>query len=233
MATRIDMTNYFDSFGKTAVPGSIPVNAFAFGLVIQDRNIRGVTAGIRDSHIPFQYLSESGIPPWAKSANWSDIEVGGRFENIQAYSHSNNQEFNIELMYHAEGTEELKHKTPWTLENITRICTKLESLVFPQYDNKFSPPNFCILNIGSVYIDFPVIIKNVTITSEAPFRQRDLMPRTRKVTLDLKSSFPIYQAISSGDIMNSVSEKGVRESGGILNPRNVYAYRKFKKRQNL
>jgi hypothetical protein len=37
-----------------------PINAWKFGLIIQDRRLRGTAFGLRKTHIPFQYLGENG-----------------------------------------------------------------------------------------------------------------------------------------------------------------------------
>jgi hypothetical protein len=231
MTTRkSDMTKYF-GFNNGFVKGSVPQNAWAFGLIIQDRNLTGSSFGLRNTHIPFQDLQYGNIPALSKSANYDDSPIPGRFESIMTYTHSNNHEFSISLQYRAEGSELLNHKTKWTIEQIARLSAKLESLTFPQYDRKFSPPNYCLLNIGSIFVDFPIIIKSVNVMHKPPFRTKDLMPYNRDITLECRSYFPTWQAIGARDIINEVTERGVRSSGGIERPRRVYAFRKFRRRQ--
>lgn len=222
----VDTKKYF-GFGKGAVLGTSPMNAFNLGLIIADRTIRGVSYGLRDTHIPFQYIDEGTIPSLTKSANYEETQIPGRFENIQTYLNSNNVEFSLKLVYFAEGTEENRdNKTKWTIEQISRISAKLESLVYPGYDGKFTPPSFCYLNIGKVFMDFPVIIRSVSVEHKAPYRQKDLMPYQRHISLDLKSFYPLYQGIGSRDIILPVTERGNRTISKA-NLRHVYSYRRF------
>ena len=90
----------------------------------------------------------------------------------------------------------------WTLEYINGLIPLFESLVYPQYDANFSPPNLCLLNIGSIFMDLPVLIKTVTVAHKAPFDIQTMMPRTYQITLDLRVSFSLYQAISSRSIID-------------------------------
>ena len=90
----------------------------------------------------------------------------------------------------------------WTLEYINTIVPLFESLVYPQYDEGYNPPNLCLLNIGSVFMDLPVLIKTVTVAHKPPFDIETMMPRTLQITLDLRVSFSLYQAISSRAIID-------------------------------
>ena len=101
----------------------------------------------------------------------------------------------------------------WTLEYINSLIPLYESLVYPQYDDGFNPPNLCLLNIGSIFMDLPVLIKTVTIAHKPPFDIQTMMPRTFQVTLDLRVAYPLYQAISSRTIID--------KSVDVL-PRSVY-----------
>ena len=89
----------------------------------------------------------------------------------------------------------------------------MESLVYPQYDEKYNPPNLCLLNVGSIYMDVPVLIKSVTVSHKPPFDTQTMMPRTFQVTLDARISYPLYQAISAREIID--------KSTDVL-PRSVY-----------
>jgi hypothetical protein len=224
----VDTSGHFGFTKKArgAVLGTSPMNAFNFGMVIQDRTLRGVSYGLRDTHIPFQYLEEGNLPNLTKSANYEDLQIPGRFENIQTYMNSNNVEFSLRLIYFAEGSESNNSKTKWTIEQISRISAKLESLVYPAYDGKFTSPPYCFLNIGKVFMDFPVIVRSVSIEHKAPFRKKDLMPYRRDITLDLKSFYPTYQAIGSRDVVFATTERGNR-TVSKENIRAVYSFRRF------
>jgi hypothetical protein len=218
-----------------------PMNAWKFGLIIQDRTLRGTAYGLRRSHIPFQYLGESGeLPNLQKTANYEESQVLGRFEPLKTYTNSSDIKFTINLVYYADGTERISSfprqgaenqgpiKSKWTIEQISRISAKIESLVYPQYDGKYSPPRYCLLNIGAVFIDFPVVISSVNIQHLSPYSTRDLTPMRRQVTIECISYYPPYQAIGSNSIIDQALDSDF--TTGMLNfPRKVYSHRKFKR----
>jgi hypothetical protein len=222
-----------------------PMNAWKFGLIMQDRRLRGTAYGLRKTHIPFQYLGENAeLPNLQKTANYDETQILGRFEPLKTYNNSSDIKFTLNLVYFADATDRISPipfpgseilgplQSPWTIEQISRISAKLESLVYPQYDGKYSPPRYCLLNIGAIFIDFPIIITSVNIQHMPPYSTRDLTPMRRTVTLECSSSYPLYQAIGSDSILNQALDKDF--TTGLTNfPRKVYAYRKFKRNTNL
>jgi hypothetical protein len=232
-------------FFRGARPGQFrtqPMNAWKFGLIIQDRRLRGSAYGIRKNHIPFQYLGENGdLPNLTKTANYEESQVLGRFEPIKMYNNSSDIKFSLNLTYYADGTERLSNfpfpgsevkgpiKSMWTIEQIARISAKIESLVYPQYDGKFSPPRYCLLNIGAIFIDFPIIITSVNVQHLPPYSTRDLTPMRRNITLECTSFYPLYQAIGSDSIINYTLDNDFT-TGLINSPRKVYSFRKFKRK---
>jgi len=231
-------------FFKGARPGEFrvqPMNSWKFGLIMQDRTLRGKAYGLRRSHIPFQYLGENGeLPNLQKTANYEETQILGRYEPIKIYTNSSDIKFTLNLVYYADGTERLSNtpfqgsentgpiKSPWTIEQIARISAKFESLVYPQYDGKFSPPRYCLLNIGAIFIDFPVIVTSVNIQHLPPYSTRDLTPMRRSIAVECSSYHPLYQAIGSDSIINQALDYDFT-TGRINFPRKVYSYRKFKR----
>jgi hypothetical protein len=221
-----------------------PMNAWKFGLIIQDRRLRGTAFGLRKTHIPFQYLGENGeLPNLQKTANYDETQILGRFEPLKTYTNSSDIKFTLNLVYFADSTERLSPfprqgsemigpvLSPWTIEQISRISAKIESLVYPQYDGKFSPPRYCLLNIGSIFIDFPILITSVNIQHMTPYSTRDLNPMRRQISLECVSYYPIYQAIGSDSILNQALD--IDFTTGFTNfPRKVYAYKKYKRNLN-
>lgn len=217
-----------------------PMNAWKFGLIIQDRTLKGSAYGIRRNHVPFQYLGESGeIPALTKTANYEESQVLGRFEPLKAYKDSSDVKFTFNVTYYADGTERTsdnftrqgneqgnRNTSPWTIEQISRITARLESLVYPQYDGKYSPPRFCLLNVGGIYINFPVVVTSVSVVPLPPYSTRDLTPMRRNVTLELSSSYPTYQPVSSNSILENALDLDFRTGTKNL-PRKAYSYRKF------
>lgn len=237
-SSSIDMREYFRG-PSGGLAYNVPMNAHKFGLVIQDRKLRGSAYGLRKNQIPFQYLESGDLPQLTKSANYDDTSIPGRFENIKMYNNSNNIQFSLNLMYCALGTERVslnpkqgadQHlysaRSPWTQEQIARISAKFESLVYPRYDVNFAPPPYCLLNIGSIFIDFPVVITSVSVGHKGPFSVRDLTPRLRSVTLECTSYFPIYQSIGNTDILKAALE-GDFVGSSFAYPRKVYSFKKF------
>lgn len=220
MAKRSSMQNYFgDSPG--AVRQTVPAIAPIFGLTIQNRRLQRVFyKGLRGNYIPFQYIEQ--IPPRAKAANYDDVEIHSRFESIPIYKSSANNEFQFILKYYAEGSEKLGHQTFWSVEQIERILKKLEALVYPAYDDKFSPPDKALLNIGSIYVDVPVVIKNVSLNYRPPYDIESMQSRFIEATVDCKTAYPTYQAIGSNQIYLVATDRAAEADGN-----NIYAYKKF------
>jgi hypothetical protein len=232
-------------FFKGERPGQFrtqPMNAWKFGLIIQDRRLRGTAYGLRRNHIPFQYLGENGeLPNLQKTANYDESQILGRFEPMKTYTNSSDIKFTLNLTYYADGTERLSNfpfpgsenigpiKSLWTIEQISRISAKLESLVYPQYDGKYSPPRYCLLNIGAIFIDFPVLVSSVNIQHMSPYSTRDLTPMRRNITLECISYFPLYQAVGSDSIINYALDFDFT-TGTINSPRKVYSFRKFRRK---
>jgi len=193
---------YWDtSYHKTG--SMINPNAFMFGLVINDwdRSFQSRNTSIRtsDLQIPFQYVEK--IPDWKKTANYTDYsEIIGRFEGISVYANSNAQDFQIVLQYLAETRLNTDLRTYWSLERIEGIQKKLESLVFPTYTNGFMPPPKLLLNIGNIFRSMPVIMKDINIETIPPFDIITGLPMLRKITIELRSSYPMWQALSGDKI---------------------------------
>jgi hypothetical protein len=99
----------------------------------------------------------------------------------------------LETVYNPKGPP----KTPWTVEYIESLVLKLKSLVFPQYDGTFAPPNKVLFNAGDLFVDYPLIIKSITVDHEGPFMIQNMMPMTYKINLSCMTSYPLYQAISA------------------------------------
>lgn len=233
--TAIEKYFGYDNKGASPFRGSKGNYAAIFGLTIIPRSDIFSYDGNR-LKIPFQYFTE-GVPSLTKAANYDDTNIPGRFEGIPSYTYSNTVEFQLDLSYIAEtqktvseskliATKEQALETfvkdkilktnknnIWSLEYINSLIPLYESLVYPQYDDGFNPPNLCLLNIGSIFMDLPVLVKSVTIAHKQPFDIKTMMPRMFQVTLDLRIAFPLYQAISSRMIID--------KSTDVL-PRRVY-----------
>ncbi len=196
-----------------SVGTEVPNNAFLFGLIINDwdQTLRSRNSSITtfDLQIPFQYISK--IPDWKKGATYQDLgnEIIGRYDSIPVYSSSSPQEFQIELIYQAEARSDYELKTFWTLEQIERIDKKLKSMVYPMYRKGFAPPPKLLLNIGNIFRNFPITIRDVTSTNDPPFDIVTGIPIMRKIILACKSSYPIWQAISGDKVFTSKYGNGV------------------------
>lgn len=192
-----NMTKYFGT-NNAAVPGSVPMNAWVHGLIIEDRDLsRHIYKGLRANHIPFQYFE--AVPQDAKTADYDQLETVGRFEKINLYKGSHNNEFELVLKYYAEGTEDPRydHKTKWTIEQIDRLVKRLKSLVYPAYDGNYGPPNRALFNMGASFVDVPVVIKNISVNNRAPYRISDGMSMFREVNLSMTTDYPLNQAIGA------------------------------------
>lgn len=233
--TAIEKYFGYDNKGASPFRGSKGNYASIFGLTIIPRSdIFSYDGNILK--IPFQYFTE-GIPSLTKAANYDDTNIPGRFEGIPSYTYSSTTEFQLDLTYVAETKKTVsdpkiiatqnelvenyvKEKyiksnknNIWSLEYINSLIPLYESLVYPQYDDGFNPPNLCLLNIGAIFMDLPVLIKSVTVSHKQPFDIMTMMPRTFQITLDMRVAFPLYQAISSRAIIDKSTE--------VL-PRSVY-----------
>jgi len=226
--TAIEKYFGFDNKGASPFRGSPGAAAGIFGLTILPRSDIFSYDGGR-LKIPFQYLTE-GLPSFTKAANYDDTSVPGRFEGIASYSYSNTVDFQLDLTYVAESQKAkiqkkentvaqsleqvikdkydsgAKKNNIWTLEYINSIIPLFESLVYPAYDDQYNPPNLCLLNIGAIFMDLPILVKTVTISHKSPFDIKTMMSRMYQVTLDMRISYPLYQAISSREIIDKSVE---------------------------
>lgn len=187
--------------------GSPPADARTLGLVMLEPE-KGFARGLRrrdpsfsvaQAKIPFQYIER--VPVWQKAANWTDVSgIVGRFEQLSVYSNSSAQDFAMELIYHAEASEDARltrsnTRSIWTLEYIETLTRRLKSTVFPQYDGRYNPPKKFKLYIGKIYPGVPVIIKNVSVEDTGP-TDRHFWSHTRKITLEFRTAYPLWQSIS-------------------------------------
>lgn len=193
-------------FSAATGPQQVQPNVNIFGLKSQEIKTANEKFTLRRARgnlfepirIPFQYIEK--IPNWQKSASYSEDNVIGRYEPIPVYSHSNAQSIKVDLMYHAYS----ENNGDWSLRKIeSEIIPKLKSLCFPQYDGRFSPPQPMVLNIGSHFIDVPVVIVDVNVEPHGPFEIDGLKAHGNKVSLDLRVAYPIYQAISQNLIIRA------------------------------
>lgn len=182
-----------------------PMDANKFGLRIIDTSASGLRQSkkkYKDFYIPFQNVEE--FPSWQKAANWGSVgDMMGRFEDISIYGNSGAQESSITISYLAESEKSYDNGSPWSLETVNKITKRIQSLVYPQGDQFFSPPFKAVLNIGKMYMDFPVIIKNITMPMEAPFYWKTAETLYRKITIELRSSYPLWQTITAESVYNS------------------------------
>jgi len=184
---------------------SAPMDANKFGLKIIDTTSTGLRSSkkkYKDFYIPFQYVEE--FPSWQKGANWNSInDTIGRFEDISTYANSSAQESSITISYYAESEKSSDSGSKWSLEMVNIITKRIQSLVYPQGDQYFSPPFKALLNIGKMYIDYPVVVRNITMPMEAPFYWKTAETIYRKITIELRSSYPMWQTITAESVYNS------------------------------
>lgn len=240
--TSIEKYFGYDNKGISSFRGSKGNYAAIFGLTIIPRSDIFSYDGGR-LRIPFQYITESipsmtktanfedtnipgrfeGIPNYTYS-NTTDLQLDltyiaeSKKSNVvkpvnEISEFINNPQASINKKIKEKYIGGPKKGNIWTLEYINSIIPLLESLVYPQYDEKYNPPNLCLLNVGSIYMDVPILIKTVTVAHKSPFDTETMMPRTFQVTLEARISYPIYQAISSREIID--------KSTSVL-PRSVY-----------
>lgn len=204
----VPLTETFDGTLRARTgPAEVRPSANLFGLRSQEirkanekfTNRKGSDSSLGSNiKIPFQYIKE--IPSWSKGATYSEENVMGRYEPLYMYSYSNGQSFKLDLIYHAQS----ETNGVWSLENIERtIIPPLKSLTYPQYDGNFSPPQPMLLNIGTEWMDVPIIIMDVSITAKGPFHYDGFKSHIREVSLDCRVAHPIYQAISQQSIIDA------------------------------
>lgn len=88
-------------------------------------------------------------------------------------------------------------KTPWTIQYIESLVLKLKSLVYPQYDGTFAPPNKVLFNAGDLFVDYPLIVKSITVDHDGPFQIHNMMPMIYKITMSCITNYPLYQAVGA------------------------------------
>jgi hypothetical protein len=220
-----ELTNNWDS--DYHVTGkSVPADSSKWGLKILDWDNsfkkRLKKFKVTDLAIPFQYLDT--IPNWDKGADWKDIgDIMGRFEPPVVYGNSGGQDITIVMIYYAEALQNAGASTHWTLENIEMYVKRLQSLVYPQYDGRYAPPMKLLFNIGNIYKNIPIVVKNVSVESTAPFDTVSGLPRMRKITLNTRVNYPMYQTFSQAGIYTTWD--GVRTNG--KNGSEIFAYEKL------
>lgn len=175
-----------------------------------DTNIPGRFEGIAsytysntvDFQLDLTYVAESRQRKAEDKSNMSSFEknfiaqANGEISKEKAFGKFINDVYN-------DGS---KKNNIWSLEYINSLIPLYESLVYPQYDDKYNPPNLCLLNMGSIFMDLPVLIKTVTVAHKPPYDIKTMMPRNFQVTVDLRISYSIYQAISSRSIIDKSTE---------------------------
>lgn len=203
MLSRSQAKNWDYRFGSNSF--SVPADANKFGLRLIDTTATGTRnrkKKYKDFLIPFQHVED--YPVWVKSANWQGItEVMGRFEDMSVYTNSSAQDQSIIISYLAESANSSDEGTVWSLDYINKITRRIQSLVYPQMDSYFSPPFKAVLNIGQMYVDYPVVIKSVSMPQEAPFYWMTAETLYRKITIELRSSYPLWQTITAESVYNS------------------------------
>lgn len=166
--------------------------------------------------IPFQYIEQ--LPQWNKTANWNDVgEVMGRFETQSVYGNSSAQELSLTLNYYAESANDKRRNTEynnsikndWTMTLIERVKMQLQSITFPQYDGKFSPPVKVLLNIGNIFNEVPVVIKSVAIEEGPPYEIDTMRAMFKRITIEMRTSYPAWQTISAPKVWTA-------DHGGIF-----------------
>jgi hypothetical protein len=181
----------------------------------EDTNIPGRFEGIAnytysnttDIQLDLTYVAES------KKANIvKKVSEGEKFQDETQRAQSNPLGFIADKIKEKDVGKNKKNNI-WTLEYINSLIPLYESLTYPQYDERYNPPNLCLLNIGSVFMDVPILIKTVSVAHKQPYDTQTMMPRSFQITLDARVSYPLYQAISSREIID--------KSTSVL-PRSVY-----------
>ncbi len=176
------------------------------------------TGGENSFGIPFQFIEN--IPVWNKSANWGGAgDINGRFEEQQVYNNSGSMGSSLILTYLATSSKDSAFEIPgrryskkeneWTMSSIERYTNQLKSITFPQYDGKFSPPVKCLLNIGNMYVDFPIVITNISVEETGPFEIITMRSMMKKINIEFKSSYPSWQAITATQVWTA-------DNGGVF-----------------
>lgn len=226
-AFRGSMGNYAAIFGLTIIPRSDIFSydgsrlRIPFQYITENVPVLNKTANFEDTNIPGRF---EGIANYTYS-NTIEMQLDLTYvaeskkanivkprEDINAFN-NNPVAYTIDKTVNKYVGNKKKKGNIWTLEYINSLIPLYESLVYPQYDEKYNPTNLCLLNIGSMYMDVPILIKTVSVSHKPPFDTQTMMPRTYQITLDFRVSYPIYQAISSREIID--------KSTAVL-PRSVY-----------
>lgn len=185
-----------------------PADALKFGLELidWDKNYSRLTnMNIQDLRIPFQFIEQ--MPTWQKAANYSEIsDIMGRFESVAIYESSGPIEVQLILNYYA-----LTEVGTWSLDNILTYINRLKALTYPTYDGNFSAPPKCKLNLGESWRKVPVIIKNVSSEELGPYYYKNGRGQQYKVTVDMRTSYPMWQAQSGNTVF--VAEEDNRVFG--------------------
>lgn len=198
-------------------------NAFMFGLIVNDwdKSLRSRNTKIKteDLQIPFQNIES--IPDWTKAAQYADMgtDIIGRYESYAVYTSSAAQEFNINLRYNAYAYDNTDTTSYWTLENIELLDKRIKSLVYPMYTKGFAPPPKLLLNIGNIFHDFPIVVKQVQIKNNPPYDYRTGLSMNREIELTVRSAYPAWQAMSGDKIYLAKSSRGAGNS--------MFAYKKL------
>jgi len=195
-----------NTFRKTGGPQPVPFYPNVFGLTVYEGgrgssnfNFTPRVTNLSSKEIPFQYIE--GIPNWSKAANYQDVnDILGRYEGYSIYSNSSAQECQLTLHYHAERETGFG----WSLENIEQIEKHLQSLVFPTTNIKYAPPPRMLLNIGYLWRNVPVIIRNVNIEFMGPFMADGLRAHQRKITLEMRTNYDLARSMSRDEITASI-----------------------------
>lgn len=194
-------------------PRSWQPNAKKFGLVVIDFNGKYRTkllggnkaTPMKELSIPFQFIEQ--IPVWTKAANYNEIsDIVGRFETIPVYSNSGAQTISLNLIYYAYGSKALNLNSKdgrfWNIEDINVIINKIKSLVYPTYDRGYTPPPRLALNIASFFPGIPVIVQSVSVEETEPFDTETLDAITKKVTIECRTDYGLYESIDAKNIFN-------------------------------
>lgn len=202
-------TNSFSTinvFRKTGGPQPVPFYPNVFGLTVYESprsvanfNFAPRVTNLTGKEIPFQYIDQ--VPNWSKAANYQDInDIMGRYEGYSIYSNSSAQECQLTLHYHAER----ENGFGWSLENIERIEKYLQSLVYPTTNKVFAAPPRMLLNIGYLWRNVPVIIRNVNIEFMGPYMADGLRAHQRKITLEMRTNYDLARSMSRDEITANV-----------------------------
>lgn len=91
-----DMRGYF-GLGEHNF-NTVPGDANLMGFIVQGES--PLDRRRLSNHIPFQYIEK--VPNWTKEAQFEEIQIPGRFENILSYNQSSNNNIDLQIIYYAE-----------------------------------------------------------------------------------------------------------------------------------